>query len=397
MMIHDHRARRTPSHRVSTFTAIAISLLLAVTACADDDEGDAANSVAPTSGVPVDASASSPATTEQSATQTDAPTTATDSAPTSTAIATSTEPAAVIDPACAQLQEPISSLDVDVAGEVRTTQVHMPAGTPPLIPSAVVLSFHGAGDSTGGLAEWDGLKELSDREGFIVLHPQGTAREVYPGVIIDPGWDILRLHVDDSVFVAALLDDLATRLCVDPARVYATGLSLGGSFSLHLSCSLGDRIAAIATVAAGPLIYACPNPQPIPTLMFHGLEDLYSPYAGDPANSIPSVEQGASDVAVRNGCAATAPIVTTATPGVDRLTWEGCAASTELYRISPNGHAWPGGHVPPGTRDELAVLLTEMDAVPAALTPEQAADNIRLSHPDIDATEVMWEFFNSQG
>lgn len=396
MMIHDHRVRRFPCHLVLSFTAAAVSLLLVVAACADDDVGDATNSVAPTGDVPVDTSASSPATTDQTVTQTDSPATATDSAPTSTAIATSTEPAAVIDPACAQLQEPISSLDVDVAGQVRTAQVHMPADTPPLIPSAVVLSFHGAGDFTGGLAEWDGLNELSDREGFIVLHPQGSALEVYPGVNIDPGWDVLRLHVDDSVFVAALLDDLATSLCVDPARVYATGLSLGGSFSLYLSCSLGDRIAAIATVAASPF-YICPNPQPIPTLMFHGLEDLYSPYAGDPTNRIPSVEQMANDVAIRNGCAAIAPIVTTATPGVDRLTWEGCAASTELYRISPNGHAWPGGHVPPGTRDELAVLLTEMGAVPAALSPEQAADNIRLSHPDIDATEVMWEFFNSQG
>ena len=302
----------------------------------------------------------------------------------------------MIDPACTRLQEPISSLDVDVAGQVRTAQVHMPTDTPPPVPSAVVLSFHGANDNTAGLAEWDGLKELSDREGFIVLHPQGSALEVYPGVNIDPGWDVLGLQDNDSVFVAALLDDLAARLCVDPARVDATGLSLGGVFSLYLSCSLGDRIAAIATVAASPPFYGCPNPQPIPTLMFHGLEDLYGPYAGDPTTGIPSVEQMANDVAVRNGCAATAPIVTTATPGVDRLTWEGCAASTELYRISPNGHAWPGGHIPPGTRDELAALLAGWGAVPAGLTPEQAADNIRLSHPDIDATEVMLEFFNSQ-
>lgn len=75
--------------------------------------------------------------------------------------------------------------------------------------------------------------------------------------------------------------------------------------------------------------------------------------------------------AQRNGCGATyteEPVADT----VRRLSWEGCApdATTEMYVIDGAGHTWPGS-------DELP--LEETFLGPPSF--------------EIDATELMWEFF----
>ena len=361
----------------SSLTAtIAVSLFLtSVAGCGTDEPGAAS------------------ASTDASVAASVQPTTSTEVATTEPA---PTDPPPTIDPACAGRQDSISTIGVDVAGQRRTALIHLPAGKPPAKPAAVVLAFHGAGDSTGRFDEWNGLAELGDVEGFVTVHPQGSDVEVFPGVRVNPGWDILKLHVDEAAFVAAILDELASKLCIDANRVYATGISLGGSLALQLACTLGDRIRAVAAVAAFPA-YTCPNPKAVPTLIFHGLDDLFIPYGGDAAQGIPSIEQMAGDIAMRNGCTVAAPAVTTVATGIDELTWSGCAAPTELYRISSEGHAWPGGHTPAYPEAAFADLLQQANAVPTGLTPTQAAANVYLSNPGIDASEVMWKFFTNQG
>lgn len=382
--------RHVDSSRRPTLTvqASVLGLLFIwATSCANNE-----STTAPGTTVTVlDTSTTSPAasTTVQAATTTEPVSTAQPS--------TTTEPATTttIDPACAQLQEPISSLSVDVAGQQRAALVHLPGGRAPAKPSRVVLLFHGSGDSTAKLAEWTGLIDLADREGFVVVQPQGNAVELFPGLHVDPGWDILGLGVDEAGFVGTLLDELALKVCIDARRVYAAGYSNGGALALALSCTLGDRFAAVAAVAAIP-VYACPTPHAVPTVIFHGLDDGFWHYDGDATLGVPSIEKMAGDVATRNGCAATAPTVSTIATDVDKLTWAGCAAPTEMYRISANGHAWPGGHTPPYTKPAFAELLVRLGEVPTGLTPEQAADNVFLSNPAIDATATVWQFFTNQ-
>ena len=387
---------------VSSLTAkLAVSLFLAsVAGCGTDEPGAAPASTAASvaASIPVSATAvavgpTTAATTASRSATTVQPTTSTEVATTEP---TPTDLPPTIDPACADRQDSISTIGVDVAGQRRTALIHLPAGKPPAKPAAVVLAFHGAGDNTGRFDEWNGLAELADVEGFVTVHPQGSDVELFPGVRVNPGWDILRLHVDEAAFVAAILDELAAHLCIDTNRVYATGISNGGALALQLACTLGDRITAVAAVAAFP-IYICPNPKPTPTLIFHGVDDLFVPYGGDAAEGLPPIEQMAGDIAIRNGCTAAPPDVTTVAPGIDELIWSGCAAPTELYRISSEGHAWPGGHTPAYPEAAFADLLRQANAVPAGLTPTQAAANVYLSNPGIDASEVMWKFFTSQG
>jgi polyhydroxybutyrate depolymerase len=297
-------------------------------------------------------------------------------------------------PTCGQADTLAGSSSVDVAGRTRNALVYVPDGLDPTVPTSVVLSFHGAGDDSQALAEWDGWRPLADREGFVVVHPQGGPVDLVPDVPIDPGWDVLGLGVDEPAFISALLDELATHVCVD--RVYAAGFSLGGAMALSLGCRLGDRVTAVGAIAPFPL-YACPEPtRPTPTVLFHGLEDRLSPYGGDAALGLPGAEDVAATIALRNGCVGGAPTATVRAANVVQLTWDGCVAPISLYRIARHGHGWPG-HGPAAERQAVADMLAANGVVPAGLTPMQATDNIFRSSRAIDATDVMWELFESSG
>lgn len=52
--------------------------------------------------------------------------------------------------------------------------------------------------------------------------------------------DALRENVDDVGFVSALIGRLVKERAVDPARVYATGMSNGAQLSYRLACELAD-------------------------------------------------------------------------------------------------------------------------------------------------------------
>ena len=125
-------------------------------------------------------------------------------------------------------------------------------------PLPVVLMCHGAGGTaewTLGETRWD---ETADRYGFLVVFPEGTP--------VDPGrpprflsnpqvWDDGsgrrgRAQQEDVAFVNALLDDLPAHFAVDAQRVYATGFSLGASFTFRLGVELSHRLAAIVPVAS---------------------------------------------------------------------------------------------------------------------------------------------------
>jgi len=100
---------------------------------------------------------------------------------------------------------------------------------------------------------------------FIVVSPQSPSSSTW----------------DTSIpAIIALLDDLQTRLAIDPDRVYLTGLSLGGFGAWALARAQPDRFAAIVPVVGG--YYAdprllCPL-KDIPIWVFHGTKDWNVPF-----------------------------------------------------------------------------------------------------------------------
>lgn len=183
-------------------------------------------------------------------------------------------------------------------GSTRDVLVYVPAGYDPTRPTPLVLNLHGSGSRGEEQLASSKLAATADAHGFLVAvpdagipHDQGFVWNI-PGVPTVsgalPGPDA----ADDVAFTGALIDTLAARMCVDTARVYATGLSGGGRMASWLGCALADRIAAIAPVVGLRAGRAdeddesevdpatCRPSRAIPVLTFAGAQDRTNPIAG---------------------------------------------------------------------------------------------------------------------
>ncbi len=281
-----------------------------------------------------------------------------------------------------------TQVHVSVGGVDRSALVHVPAGRAGHRRLPLVLTFHGAGSTAEFQASYDGVDAQGDRAGFVSVHPQGTPVSLFGAPTL--GWDIYNPASTEPAFVRALLDELEARLCVDHERVYAIGLSNGGGLAELLSCTLGDRIAAIATIAPLPAP-PCPGAPAMPTISFHGRQDALVPYDGIPVVGLPGAEADLAAAAARNRCQPAVPTARPVADGVALLRWRGCHAPTELYRLDGQGHSWPG-HSYGLTEAQWEQLLTAIGP-PPGLTVVQAATSLALTNDAIDATALSWSFF----
>lgn len=89
----------------------------------------------------------------------------------------------------------------------------------------------------------------------------------------------------------------------DPARIFATGLSNGGTMANRLGCDLSQFFAAIAPVAgAHSGFLLCDVSQAISVLAIHGTDDNVIPYEGN-GEDVPPVRMWVEAWAERDGCA----------------------------------------------------------------------------------------------
>jgi polyhydroxybutyrate depolymerase len=315
------------------------------------------------------------------------------SAPVTTAPSTSV-PEVSASAACAAGGDvSLQQIEVTVDGTVRKAVVHIPTGATGTDPLPVVLSFHGAAEMAENRAMVDQFPTYGSRDGFITVYPQGLVGDAgaVSGVT---GWDVAGVHVDEPAFVAALLDELGATVCIDESRVYAAGLSNGGAMALLLACELPERIAAVASIAGAPLELGCDgDAPPVPTIVFHGLDDAIVPYEGSVSPDgpfRPVLDLMAARAAI-NGCTGD-PTIEAATPTVERRTWTGCAAPLVLYTLQQHGHAWPG-HPLPVSQSDLAQYMDPTVLAFGGMTPDELAANMLLTNTSIDASLLSWEFF----
>jgi polyhydroxybutyrate depolymerase len=218
------------------------------------------------------------------------------------------------------------------------------------------------------LSRWN---RLADEHGFIVVYPSGSDM---PRIWhVDRGAGLMR----DVRFISELIDTLEAAYNIDPARIYADGISNGGGMAFVLSCALSDRIAAVGMVAAAQSLpwSWCTDHRPVPMVTFHGTADRFVPYQGgpsrDPFNPLqfPAVRDWTANWARRNRCGPD-PVESRVAPDVTRLEYTNCAedAAVVLYTVNGGGHSWPGGKPLP----EWIVGSTSSG---------------------VDATSQMWAFF----
>ena len=272
---------------------------------------------------------------------------------------------------------------LEVGGLTRTYFLHVPPGLGP-DPAPLVLVFHGGGGNGPGTERLTRFSALADRERFLVVYPEGVARNWNDGREFT-GSQAHREHVDDVGFVAALLEAIARTHPVDPRRVYATGISNGAIFSHYLAAHLSGQVAAIAPVVGGiadpPDAWFRPQ-WPVSVLMLQGTTDPLVPYHGGPIafgrGRIIDTEEAARRWATADG-AAREPVIE-ALPAGDaercggsRARYTGGRDGSEvvLVRLEGGGHTWPAG---------------------AQYLPRVLIGRVCR---DFDATAVIWDFFKA--
>jgi phospholipase/carboxylesterase len=176
------------------------------------------------------------------------------------------------------------------AGTRGAFSLYVPETLDPAEPAPLVVALHG-GSGNGGAFLWSWLREARTR-GFILLAP--TARGAT--------WSLMEPAIDGAN-IDAMVDDVAARWKIDPARQLLTGMSDGGTFTYVLGLAAGCRFTHLAPVAASfhPLILAMADADrllKLPVHIVHGAEDwMFPPEMAQGAQR--ALQQAGADVVYR--------------------------------------------------------------------------------------------------
>jgi polyhydroxybutyrate depolymerase len=158
----------------------------------------------------------------------------------------------------------------------------------------LLLCFHGGRAQVELLARRSGIAEAAQHHGCVVIFPE--ARD---------GWVDLRPERGGSSrdldFVDALLDSVIANNQIDPARIFAFGISNGGQFVFRLACERPRRFAGFATALSNLPIAALSlqSGPPAPMALVFGRRDQIMPWQGGTLRRGPGFRAGGEVISAR--------------------------------------------------------------------------------------------------
>lgn len=262
------------------------------------------------------------------------------------------------DPERPPLAGTLSEGTMEVAGLTRRYRSYVPKGLPK--GAALVLVMHGSGEgpqliraSTGY-----GFERLADQHGFAVVYPKSFGFDWNDCSSIG-NTEVNGVRADDAAFLAALVDKLVAELGIDPQRVFAAGVSNGGSMAMRLALEHPSRYRAVAAALANvpaPHNFQCePAGQTPSIIILNGTEDPLVPYAGGEISLLGLFYKGGQVIsstasaqyfADRNAIAGKPRLsqaFTAQGARVERALWQSLGGRTEVELVTFHG----AGHVLP--------------------------------------------------
>jgi poly(3-hydroxybutyrate) depolymerase len=216
-------------------------------------------------------------------------------------------------------------------------------------PVPLLIVPHGYTQSGAQMFDITQYSKIADREGFVVLFPDGAPNSIGP-------WDVgsnvcgngagVPGNGDDQGFIDAMIAFAAADQCIDRSHIFMSGWSMGGYLSHHSGC-LREDIRAIGPHSGGTHDLKACKVGHKPVIMFHFNPDGLIDY---------NCGTKARDAWIEhNGCDAAAPDVKTVKGGNCEY-YKGCPADGQVafctFDIPSNhktdflaGHAWSGGTV----------------------------------------------------
>ncbi|MCI0505774.1 MAG: hydrolase [Gammaproteobacteria bacterium] len=274
---------------------------------------------------------------------------------------------------------------LEIGGVERIYYFHMPPGQPTEARPLVMVFHGGLGDGVKVSKQTD-FNRIADKYGFAVVYPNSI--EYW-----NDGRSTTGTSKNDTAFVLQLMNHLVKTENVDRNRIYATGVSNGGMFTLRLACELSDKIAAFAPVIASfPVSYhdKCEPGRAVPMMMINGTKDKLIQWKGGTIHKGAKHGAGGEVIPVpktaefwreHNKCAADPKV--TDLPDVDKtdettvkiVSYSGCAKASALEWVQVDG----GGHTWPGSQLSKPAFVTRL---------------VGAVSKDINASQLIWEFFN---
>lgn len=187
------------------------------------------------------------------------------------------------DPPAATASPPAAS-SAKPAQQQRPYDVFVPSGYRPTTPVPLVLLLHGYSSSGAEIEELLGFEAFAEERGFLYVHPDGTrdAEGYRFWDATDGCCNSADTPVDDSAYLAGIIEEVSADYSVDPRRVFLVGLSNGGFMSYRMACDHADAVAAIVSVAGATYLDQdrCQPSEPVSVAQVHGTADEVIPYDG---------------------------------------------------------------------------------------------------------------------
>ncbi len=247
-------------------------------------------------------------------------------------------------------------------GHKRTYLLHKPSGLDKEKPVPLLIALHGGHGNGKRMIDltYSKFNTLADKEGFIVVYPNGIGRNWNDGRLNMPAaYKAHNRNIDDVGFISILIDELIKTCNIDPKHVYVTGMSNGALMTYRLAIELSNKIAAAAPVCGNiPTDIKSKPIKPVALLIINGTDDPLIPFNGgyvhffkkqlgkvastnesvtfwvknNKITNLPEIEK-LPDSAPTDGC----HVIKTSYGS------SGEKGEVVLLTIKGGGHTWPGG------------------------------------------------------
>ena len=227
-------------------------------------------------------------------------------------------------------------------------------------PSPAVFTFHGRGSNAQQQLLLTGFDQVAEEGRFLVVAPEAR----------NGRWDFTGGDDDYLRAVGAAVP------CMDPTRVYASGMSMGSAMTFALACAPDRKFAAFGGVALTVFEPQCEQAPPAPIIYFHGTADEVVPFRGGQPEGedidLPAVPVAMREWAQHNGC--TSDTVERLGKDIRLQEWSDCTADADVdyYRVRGGGHTWPGT---------------------APFIADAIEQSLGKTSQTVNASSLMWEFF----
>lgn len=182
-----------------------------------------------------------------------------------------------------QLSGTLANGSIKVGELTRTYTTYVPRNL--THGASLVVAMHGTGEDAAQMRRQTGygFERLADEQGFAIVYPNGF-EGYWNGCNVVGDYAANKLNIDDVGFLDALVDRLVAELGVDPARVFAMGISRGGSMALRLALEASSRFRAVAAVSdsqPAPENFKCAAEKRTSSVMvMNGTKDPIVPFDG---------------------------------------------------------------------------------------------------------------------